>query len=49
MTKNILKMAMMLVAMMLPYMAFAQKQTFALYDRLSRLGAGTHSVCSQES
>ena len=32
MTKNILKMAMMLVAMMLPYMAFAQKQTFALYD-----------------
>ena len=32
MTKNILKMAMMLVAMMLPHMAFAQKQTFALYD-----------------
>ena len=32
MTKNILKMAMMLVAIMLPYMAFAQKQTFALYD-----------------
>ena len=32
MTKNILKMALMLVAMMLPYMAFAQKQTFALYD-----------------
>ncbi|MGN0231819.1 MAG: alpha/beta hydrolase [Muribaculaceae bacterium] len=33
MTKNILKKAMMMVvAMMLPLMAFAQKQTFALYD-----------------
>ena len=43
MTKNILKMAMMLVAMMLPYMAFAQKQTFALYDEPTGCPTGSRN------